>query len=67
MTGRAHEMSLRNLVVAAANETQCPGNYWKAFEIIKECWRLRETQEGGANGVDWISAMESLGFQVLLV
>lgn len=54
-------------MVAAANETQCPGNYWKAFEIIKECWRLRETQEGGANGVDWISAMESLGFQVLLV
>jgi hypothetical protein len=39
------------------------GSLWKGWEVVKECWRLR----GEGKEVDWMGAMESLGFQVLLV
>ena len=47
----------------------CPGGIWKAWEVVQESWRMRQelTTEELAKGVDWIDAMESLGFQILLV
>lgn len=45
----------------------CPGNLWKAWDIVKECWRMREEQMEGGSGIDWFDTMENLGFQVLLV
>ena len=41
----------------------CSGNLAKAWEIVLECWKLRE--EG--RNVDWVDGMKSLGYQVLLV
>ncbi|KAG0648889.1 Pestheic acid cluster transcriptional regulator 3 [Hyphodiscus hymeniophilus] len=68
MASRDHEPLLNDLVVAASEDAKCPGNYWKALEIIRECWRLREelTTDDG-KGVDWVTSMERLGIQVLLV
>lgn len=47
----------------------CPGNLWKGWEVVQECWRLREELGDGemAKGVDWADAMKQLGFQILLV
>lgn len=45
----------------------CPGNLWKAWDVVQECWRLREAQEDSSKGVDWVNAMDSLGYRVLLV
>lgn len=67
MASRDYEPFLSDLVMAAGEDAKCPGNYWKAFEVIKECWRLREIGGDDEKGVDWVSAMDSLGFQVLLV
>ena len=68
MASRDQDSFFKNLIVAAGVDGPCPGNYGKAFEVIQECWRLRETQDtGSVDGVDWTSAMSSLGFQVLLV
>lgn len=67
MASRDIEPCCRNLVMAAGEDAKCLGNYWKAFEVIQECWRLREIQGGENKAVDWTTAMESLGFQVLLV
>jgi hypothetical protein len=39
------------------------GNLRKGWDVIRECWRLRAEGEE----VNWVRAMESLGFQVLLV
>jgi hypothetical protein len=55
-------------VTAAGEDAKYPGNYWKAFEIIRECWRLREESNADeGRGMDWVNAMDSLRFQVLLV
>ena len=68
MASRDQDSFFRNLIVSAGVDEECPGNYWKAFEVIQECWRLRENQDqGSSDGIDWTSAMSSLGFQVLLV
>ena len=56
-----------DLIVAAGWDGQSPGNQWKAFEVIRECWRLRESRTEETVGVHWTSAMSSFGFQVLLV
>lgn len=39
------------------------GSFCKGWEVVKECWKLR----GEGKEVDWVGAMASLGFQVLLV
>jgi C6 transcription factor Pro1 len=39
------------------------GSLWKGWEVVKECWKLR----GEGKEFDWVGAMGSLGFQVLLV
>lgn len=67
MASRVYEQCLSDLVVAAGEDAMCPGNYWKAFDVIKECWRLRESRQDDGNGVDWVRAMDSLGFRALLV
>ena len=68
MASRDQDSFFRNLIASAGVDGECPGNYWKAFEVIQECWRLRENQgQGPGDGIDWTRAMSSLGFQVLLV
>ena len=69
MASRNYEPLLNDLAVAAGEDAVCPGNYWKALQVIRECWRLREESKGDddGKGVDWVSAMHSLGLQVLLV
>lgn len=68
MASRDHEPLLNDLVMAAGEDAKCPGNYWKALEVMRECWRLREeSKTDDGRGVDWVSSMESLGFKVLLV
>lgn len=42
------------------------GNSLKVLTIMEECWRLRK-QEQGRDTVDWRSAMNSLGIDILLV
>jgi hypothetical protein len=39
------------------------GSLLKGWEVVKECWKLRSQ----GKEVDWVGAMGSLGFQVLLV
>jgi hypothetical protein len=70
MAGDGHEEWFGKAMKYADTEGEgCPGNIWKAWEVVKESWRMR--QELGdvemAKGVDWVDAMESLGFQILLV
>ena len=36
------------------------------LEILEECWRVRESQERGAETCDWVTAMSQLGTRVLL-
>lgn len=52
-----------DLISSAKISGSSSGQTWKAFQIVKECWRLRSTDSGNA---DWKSAMESLGYRVLL-
>lgn len=40
------------------------GTLFKAWDVTRECWRLRE-EEGRL--VDWVDGMDSLGVKVLLV
>lgn len=54
----------RELIEKVDFETTHPGNIWKAYEIMKECWRLRANNDCD---VDWTKAMQSMGLQILLV
>ncbi|KUJ10404.1 uncharacterized protein LY89DRAFT_596526, partial [Mollisia scopiformis] len=53
-----------DLMSSAKITESSSGQTWKAFQIVKECWRLRNTDSGN---VDWKSAMDSLGYRVLLI
>lgn len=39
----------------------------KVLKIMEECWRLRKHESGTVPAVDWMTAMDSLGMEVLLV
>ena len=39
-------------------------NSWRIMDVIRECWKQRE--ETG-NPSDWMTAMDSLGYQIILV
>lgn len=43
------------------------GRSYKALEVAEECWRLRKLNVLGAGIVDWNTAMDSLGLNILLV
>jgi C6 transcription factor Pro1 len=45
------------------NESSC-GNLWKAFMVVRECWKMRDRHPGN---FDWTAAMDSLGYRILLV
>lgn len=53
--------------VAEREGEGCPGNLWKAWEIVQECWRMRANQGGEGRGIDWVDVMEKLDIQILLV
>jgi hypothetical protein len=68
MASKKNEEFFNIAMKMAAREGEgCPGNLWKAWDIVKECWRMREERMEGGSGIDWFDAMENLGFQVLLV
>jgi len=50
-------------LIKKENVGELSGNVAKWWEVATECWRLR----GQGQDVDWVDAMTSLGFQVLLV
>lgn len=64
MAQRDQEACFRELIEQAGFDAACPENIWKAYEVMKECWRLRRAN---TSEVDWTKAMESAGLQVLLV
>jgi hypothetical protein len=66
MASRDQDSLFRSLMAGMSIDGHCPGNYWKAFEVMQECWRLRDCHGEASAEVDWTSAMSSLGFQVLL-
>jgi hypothetical protein len=67
MASKDREPFFKSLLSMPNIDEQGPGNYWKAFEVIQECWKLREQHGGACGKVDWTSAMKSLGYEVLLV
>jgi len=56
----------RALAVSINGDSPAFGNFPKALAIIEECWRLRR-EENQHQPVDWRTAMNSLGINVLLV
>jgi hypothetical protein len=68
MAGKEHEEFFHSAMKVARREGEgCPGNLWKAWDVVQECWKMREGEGDGSKGVDWVDAMEKLGFQLLLV
>jgi len=43
-----------------------PGNFCKGWEVIRECWRMREA-ENDEKGIYWVDAMEKLELHLLLI
>ncbi|KAG0652011.1 pestheic acid cluster transcriptional regulator 3 [Hyphodiscus hymeniophilus] len=58
-----HRQEFRELASAVDINPSVFGSSWKALEVMENCWRLRD--EGGS--VDWLGAMDDLGYRVLLV
>jgi hypothetical protein len=68
MADNQHEEFFRNgMKLAVLQGEGCPGNLWKAWDIVQECWGMRQAQDDATKGVDWVAAMDKLGFRVLLV
>lgn len=50
---------------ASAEETGAVRRIGKVVDVLKECWRLADG--GGTADPDWTSAMNSLGYEVILL
>jgi hypothetical protein len=59
-------MFFRSLAVSSDGDAPTFGNFSNALTIIEECWRLRR-EEKRHHPVDWRTAMNSLGMNILLV
>lgn len=55
--------AFRDLASAADIHRDASGSSWRGLEVMDRCWRMRD----GGRGVDWLDAMDDLGYRVLLV
>lgn len=55
-------------IATRAEINLCPfGSSKHALAIIEECWRMRRSEEFVEGNVDWRTAMQNLGLNILLV
>lgn len=67
MAARDQESFFRNVISDAGADVSPFGNPSKALMVMEECWRMRRGLTGRLEGVEWLKATKSLGFDVLLV
>ncbi|KIM92742.1 hypothetical protein OIDMADRAFT_185052 [Oidiodendron maius Zn] len=61
---KEQQFFFRDLVARAGMNENISSTCQKALQVMEECWRMRENELGSC---DWTDAMNSLGWQVLLV